>query len=887
MLPVLFLFLAPWPQLIQHQSDTPVLLGRYALDYAGFLLIFAALTVSWAILSFGIHVTQWRTALTDFINNHPAVRWLGISLVVVGTMLFAYLLRNRSPGQYPLIFAGPLAVLAILFLTQIAPLLLIPMQQAVASLSPYRIHLVYLFILISVAYPVFRITLHLSMYGEDILTNDYIGRVAVLRSVLSPGADWRQVFRLSVSKNGHVLLVALAYQALAAALADLSTKFMIYTGLLLNALKLTLLYAMVRKSAPPQQFSRQLLLSLIAALLFSFTQLDALGFGDVIGSLLLSQTLAILSLWIFTRSSQTRNGVGVGLLFAIAATWTNGLGLSVWPALFLAVILIGPHRVTDYLLWLMGAAIAVTPYLWYRVIDPVPLSDTGGFSLNGIAFLNGLALPLVSGFYPTPPQLTWIGLLAILLLVALALAVSRLPQRHRPRIYPALLLIVFGLTGVGLIATTRGTVASWYTPIALPYWAGLLGLAAASWQSEKRLPRFTAFTTLAVVVGLFTISNATDTNKIFLLRSRAPLSVSCVAHYPTAPTTCQSAVFQWGAEAGYWQVPTLGWYLEDLQLSVFGAATIAPLQGDFAFNRVTPTYPTPTSDIFWVNARNNRTDWRDYHRLTLALDRNATLTWQVDLTNISTAHLRTRLSPGSQITLTPEDPSLPPIIITHAASETHPRRINLNLADFTGQAITLDFQPTADSDTARFYYPYVNVTTVPRTEPLPPLAELDIRPENTSLSPVFPAQTANDLPLNLSDSAQWNWNGLEYTPLTQRWSVVASPPWFSRREPLSICLRDYSHLVWEMSPGSDIRRVTVNFLLSNQSIVSIPTDPMPDNVLSYSIDLDWLTAPPNTHLSDLHLHITPNQSEDATFYLNNLRLIHAGYDATQCTSSPP
>jgi hypothetical protein len=451
--------------------------------------------------------------------------------------------------------------------------------------------------------------------GENNLSNDYVGRVSLVASILDGTCSLGKFVREAWIWGGHSALTLIPIYTLSARFFAWDVRVELTLGLLIAGATLALIAA----SLPAR--ARWTLLPLLSLLLFSTTKVSSFTFGESTLQMGLAQLGVAMGAFGFARRSDRPVVLAAWVAAGgVLASWSWGGGIMAWPVFFAALVVWRVRGVAAWAVLAGGAAAGLAQYAWLlrwgtSGAAPGPVS----WVTKGRLVLDLLGRPFVNEIAHADPNL-WsqaIGAGGSLALASM-LIVFRTRLRERPA--PLLLLAWSLLVALG-IALVRAGVAPWYaSPMAL-FWAGLLMLLAAA-PAPFRTGGILLVALLALSVQL------TWEDKSFYLPSRAPTSAACLREWRTAPAGCRERLFQWGGpDIG--EPAALGELLERHRLSVFGPRRTYLLQGDVAVGRV--AVESLNLPAFLSRDGVTPADPKDFHRLDLVLAPSASMTWRVDL----------------------------------------------------------------------------------------------------------------------------------------------------------------------------------------------------------------------------------------------------------------
>ncbi|HEX5856209.1 MAG TPA: hypothetical protein VFZ57_11370 [Thermoanaerobaculia bacterium] len=463
--------------------------------------------------------------------------------------------------------------------------------------------------------------------GENSLSNDYLGRVPLVGSMLDGTCSLGKFVREAWIGGVHSGLAIFPIYYLNARLFQWSVWVELGLGLALVAATLALLTRAIHGQ------TRWLLLPLLSLLLFSTSRVSIFTFGEPALQYGFSQLGVAIGAFALARRPGPPIALALALAFGgILASWSWGGGTLLWPVFFAALLARRVRGGTAWAVFAGGAVAGLAQYAWLLPLE-MPRAAPGPVSWGTKCrlVLDLLGRPFANGTASPDPDL-WsqaIGAGGLLVLAAtLILLRTRLREMPAP-----LLLVAWGLLVALEIVLVRTAVAPWYaSPMAL-FWAGLLMLLAAAPAP------FRAGGILAVALLTLRVQRTWE-DKSFYLPSRAPVSAACLREWRTAPPECHAHVFQWGEEGHSFELSFLGDPLERRHLSVFGPRRTYLLQGDVPLGRAGLDPASAPSFL----SRDGRVpgNIEDFHRLDLVLSPGATVTWRVDVPpGTRTARFRT------------------------------------------------------------------------------------------------------------------------------------------------------------------------------------------------------------------------------------------------------
>jgi len=551
-------------------------------------------------------------------------------------------------------------------------------------------------------------------YGENNLSNDYLGRVGLVGALLDGTWTLGEFIKGAWIAGGHSTISLVSIYWLNARLFAWDVHVELVLGLAVAAATLALIV-----TALPARI-RWPLLPLLSLLLFSTARVTSFTYGESTLQMGLAQLGVAAGAWACVRCADRPVALAAWLAAGgLLASWSWGGGVMAWPVFLLALLALRVRSPLAWTVFAAAAALGLAQYVFLLVLRPVVGEGTSRLQLASAprTLLELLGRPLsndVAVNLGPMHSAQLVGILGVLVLVA---GLPALAGGLRPVISPVVLLAWSILVAIQ-IALFRGGVAPWYVSPMTVYWVGAIGLVAST-GFALRIPA------LAVIALLVLRIQPTWEDKSFYLPSRSPASAACLREWKTAPRACRDRVFQWGKVlAG--EMEWLGTNLETRRLSVFGPHRTYLLQGDVILGRV--AFEPGEAPAFL--SRDGRTpgDPNDFHRLDLVMPARASATWRVDLPpNLARAVFVTRTRRNdstsgheatASIEILAEDGPLAPAL----ASPPGSKGLSLDLVPHAGRAIAVRF---VGDDRGRGTPPVVLEA---------PRIELEIRPARTRRS---------------------------------------------------------------------------------------------------------------------------------------------------------
>jgi hypothetical protein len=519
--------------------------------------------------------------------------------------------------------------------------------------------------------------------GENNLSNDYVGRVPLVASMLDGTCSLEKFVREAWIWGGHSTLTLIPIYALNARFFAWDVRVELALGLLIAGATLALIAATLRTRA------RWMLLPLLSLLLFSTTKVSSFTYGESTLQMGLAQLGVAMGAFGFAKRSDRPIALAAWVAAGgILTSWSWGGGIMVWPVFFAALVVGRLREVVAWAVLACGAAAGLAQYAWLlpRGMQSVAANHVS-WAPKGRLFLDILGRPLVNGIAHADPSLLSQALGAAGLVMLVVTLIS-LRKEFRTNL-AATLVVSWAVLAAAEVALFRTAVATWYaSPMAL-FWGGLLLLLAAAPAPFRAGGIF--------LVALLTLRvQRTWEDKSYYLPSRAPVSASCLREWRTAPPECHARVFQWGEEGHSGELARLGEPLERHRLSVFGPRRTYLLQGDVPLGRVR-LEPESAPSFFSDDGRTRR-DVADFRRLDLVLAPGAAVTWRVDLppgtrratfsTVIRAAPGDAQLGRGARVSVTAEGSS---VLLDERAflPRDTARPFSVDLSSLAGKRVTL------------------------------------------------------------------------------------------------------------------------------------------------------------------------------------------------------
>lgn len=760
-------------------------------------------------------------------------------------------------------------------------------------------------ILLVACVPVIRVIHVLFSVGANCASNDYVGWIGIVDSILSGRFDWLNL-PAACYHFSHFLLVPhlIELAQIGAGIWDIRTESL--TGLILLAVSTFLQWDMLRESLGKRL--QVCLLACIIAVNFSTTQYSTILSGifgvTISGTCLFGFTL---SLWGLSKYRNLKDAVAplllMGIGFVISA-YSCGTVLPVSVSLLVALWGLGYRSWRAAAAWSLACALAWFPYIYfsYEAFTSSKFSGHGQLSLTRTLDLLGRSLSndIANRLGPMTQSLEAgaAGCIALFCMVSYLVAF----RVRLPGLVPVLVLSLYSLITAVLIAIAREHIAPWYAVFTNLIWVAVVTLAIycigqfdrLCEKGKLRITESVLPATLGIVVlSLLTwryawVSESYD-DKHFYLKSRAPASESYQRNYLTAPTYGETLIFQWlSGGANQTNAHSLGSVLERHGLLGFGKRQQWTLQGDCFLNNVLYSQKPDISLPIWTDAAwpIHPMPWHDYHHLDMAIKAPQVVRWRLTLPPESSGFLRTACSPAAIKSDDSFNGTNATITIRNISKDSSPRRsavllrsldrnstwkkMEQRLDQFAGQDVEIQFSatprqaaaascsfPNQEPDWIVFQYPRIdlvlkdgtygtkNATTSRR------LASTISRPCNTDLSPEFPGYKDSGTILNAVPGAENEFDAVN--------SVA----------------RNFSHLQLSANThgGIGAGALIVTFKYANYPEFATVLPLLPDaKTHAYTYDLKLLQAPGDARLESVGFR---SQNEDQKIQVSEVKLLKA------------
>lgn len=689
--------------------------------------------------------------------------------------------------------------------------------------------------------PIANITWIVATTGANNPSNDYVFSIGLVDQVLAGTYDWRNFFRDTFIQGSHAMALPILIRLAVAKLTHWNIYVELYVFIALSIVRLLLLHdAFTHGVRHPL---RHWLLPLLAALVFSVSQIDVFTYGDAGLQIGLIQLGTVLGIWGLVRFRGSWRAVALMAAGGTMAALSGGGGLMAWPVFVLGMACTGFRQARFYLALFAAGCAAFLPYLIFGILQ----RKQGAVGINSlfdpVQILNALGWPLSSGIGATVEVQeigVMIGRLGIGLFCAGLLLLWSLRRTPAPaQALPALLLAVSGLLNTWQLTVFRRGITPWYTTSCMNFWIALIALACVVWMHRQaptrakagggRLPELLApiwsAAVLITIVGLYSFSNLAYEDKVmFFLPSRAPAAAAALRQYHTAPTYSEEILFR-GFPLGHPDyVERLGRPLERHRLAVFAPEQEWTLQGDFGMDTVQVQETPGVPDVVWSeDASGTPLPWSDYKHLNLLLPSPNSISWTVQLPdNLARAEFRSacalsepaaadaaRNGATFQVFLAVGTDPEQSVFSRHVSSgEREWRPFQIPLGAHAGKRITLRLTSTPGSggggERAMYHYPRIHLRLA---EAGRVVADQPVVPSNTDLSPGAPRPGPGDVRLDLTKPELWKASDPEAgTPMgAPPGARLLHPAQFLQyRQPLNLRLSDFSHFYMRAAAGPEV-----------------------------------------------------------------------------------
>ncbi|HUG36654.1 MAG TPA: hypothetical protein VML54_06870, partial [Candidatus Limnocylindrales bacterium] len=179
------------------------------------------------------------------------------------------------------------------------------------------------------ALPIIVTAVIVATTGAENISNDYIAYVGLVDRVLAGTYDWRHYFRDTFLGGSHSMALPVLVRLAVVTLSAWSVYTELWIVLALSLARLVLLRAALARLVPGR--SAWVLWPVLAALVFSPSQINVFTYGDAGLQIALNQAALALSIWGLVAFPGRWRGVCVMMLGGIAGALSGGAGLLAWP----------------------------------------------------------------------------------------------------------------------------------------------------------------------------------------------------------------------------------------------------------------------------------------------------------------------------------------------------------------------------------------------------------------------------------------------------------------------------------------------------------------------------------------------------------------------------
>ncbi len=636
-------------------------------------------------------------------------------------------------------------------------------KQRLQILKRKQLILILLISLLSLL-PLFFLTRILVTTGSDSISNDYLRFTRLADRVLSAGYDWRGYFKDTLDNNVHSYAFLFLFRLALAKLTHLSVMAEIYTAMAITCANLLIFFSILSRFTDSNSKLRLLLLPVLSAFMFSYSQISTYSYGEAALQRAFTHFGILIGLWLLLFRSKSFITPWVMAISGIISAFSGAGGLLAWPVFLFVILITDTRNIKKYIAWFVGSGISSAPYLAFMNFNPVN-GLLNPLTLNRI--ITGLGLPLANNInygVLDHPQAYLSGLIGLgILLIAVLIHILGRSTYQFKNIMPSLIVIFWGISGAGEISGARVLLAPWYTSEYVIYWLGLVGLCftmvqPGSISSEvkflflrrDKIFQIAGLAGLSVIALLYLQTNLTYTDKSFYLPSRSPSSAACLRNYQTAPTYCESFIFQWGVGNPNY-VSEMASVLDKYNWSVLGPHQEWTLQGDYILGTVSLVGNNEPHQIQWVlDGSDEPSFWSDYNRLNLLLDPGQSLLWQIDLPSglsdakflmgVSLPDKTTCQMQSLSIGIETSDGSTNPVFQKNDLCDfTNEVLVTENLLDYAGKRLVIQITNDGKPDggkAVRLYYPRILIDENRLADPNH-FSPVVVKPFNTDLPSAF------------------------------------------------------------------------------------------------------------------------------------------------------
>lgn len=752
--------------------------------------------------------------------------------------------------------------------------------------------------------PFVRLLTILWQNGRDNLHDDMAYWISPLDQILSGSYHWQNIFH-DTFNEGHSNVFPYLIHVLSAVFFDYHIFPILIFGIILTIFKLFFLYDSftfrIRAS------SRFILLPIFSFLIFSTSQISVFEHDFPNPAWGLFDFGFFLGIWGLARFSKKWISILLMIVGGIISSWSWGGGPLVWPVFFFGLYIFQVRKRWQYLVLGLGTLFGIWPYVYFLFINPISGlgQESPIFSLiNFRIIFQSIGWPFAQNF--SPQQAFWRGIVGFVLAVTGIPIVWNLRREIYPKIIaPILMVLLFAALNIYQISIFREFLSPWYARSFMLFWVGLIGFAyVITVFSSKSIFRIWSLLILVTLFFFYVTSNISWRDKSRYLKSRAPVSESCLRNFQTSPTYCEPTLF-----VTWWGKPNMLYELANPlkrhRLSVFGKRQEWTLQGDYILENVKINENPLVPDIFWsADLSNKAVSFKDYRRLNLFLHSPNSVEWELSLPDqfekatlysaiaISKEAPKGSNSDGVEFHIQVKNAEGKTELVFSRYLFSGDRKwqpLSVPLERYRGQKITIIFGSSPggnfNHDWAMYRFPLVLLEISPILKDKKNYPE-KIQPSNTELSERFPSITPQDFIFDINNLSFWKISGMSRVGSKQELSninwEIEKDPQMEFIIPTKICLANYSHLLVKTSASSEFfpRELKFQYLLGDQKkftkkqTIHLPllTD---ERFHEYSFDLKIIEADKKAYLTGLK--IIPMEktakSGDRQFRISELRLI--------------
>lgn len=690
-------------------------------------------------------------------------------------------------------------------------------------------------ILLSLA-PIVNIFRIIITTGANNLSSDYVVFINFFQKIISGNYNWTNYFA-DTFYQPHSLALPVLVQLAVIYLTHWNTYVSLIIGLVLMFLRLPLLFNALTCQQKQTSFSRYFLWFLLAALVFSTSQIDVFGYEQIGLAYSINLFGFSLGIWGLVCFRERWSGVIIMTVGGIIATLSTASGLLAWPAFFIGLILLNYQKIWHYLIWFGAAVLAALPYLFFAVLYRREGNLPGGQKFTNMDLVSNLKFqnlisaigwPFVNntGTQWNPNQIPaafLIGLIGLFLVISgFGLLIARWNSSVRVQATPALMLITFSLLSVLQIGLFRESIAPWYIPVYMHFWIGLGSLAQVLWvnrrgETVKIVSRFGKANSYSipfwctllgmVLAASYVTSNLNYDDKMYLMGMRNPAAEACLRNYRFSTPDCEFLLFRSVGNTG--NIRKLAKPLEEYHLGVFAPDQEWSLQGDYVLDNVENNPGSIAKPLFWSpDLTDTRASYSSVRHLNLFMPAPNSISWTLSLPEnvveanfisavaISKSVPKNANSSGVNVAvyITPENEPEVTVYQQRLRSDQQDwQSFNFRLNQYAGKTITLKIVSATVTDESSNYgwamyrYPHIAVkldTTRPATH-------------SGTVVRVLSTPATKDLQFEIKNSALWAAYRMEPVPVKAdepaSW-LVGEIPAIQYLKPINACLNDYSTL---------------------------------------------------------------------------------------------